>query len=478
MSPSSTESSGAEVPISSITPHPPAARASARGTRAEFIGRQRELEVLRELAGSGRPELFVLYGRRRVGKTELLQQLCEGTRSVYFLAAQVRDRDNLRAFRDALQEGMGDPLIENVQFEDWAAALGYAAERAGDERLIIVLDEFPYLCEANKGLPSLLQRFWDTRGKRSNLMIVLCGSQVSFMEREVLAERSPLFGRRTGQRRLEPLRPSETLTFFPNWSVSDAVLAYGIVGGMPAYLRRFDEGLSLEENLMKEVLRPEGYLFDEVQFLLRHELQNPTTYNSILAAVARGADRVGDIALSVGVDSPTANKYLHVLRELRIVARDIPLTDPDPLRSRRGTYRIADRFLAFHFRHIQPHVSLIEAGRGARVFEEFIEPDFDSLRREARTDFVLEFLERDAAELVGAELAESGRHVGQAIRAIGRTVEGRGVVAIDEEDADPTRLAEELAALEPVFGTDVVRLAYQLTGDSAKPLAVRRLDGV
>ncbi len=458
----------------SITPH----RAAAPPRRDAFIGRERELDVLIELANSGNPELFVLYGRRRVGKTELLQRLCADRRSVYFLAAQVRDRDNLRAFKDAMQEGMGDPLIENVEFADWSAALGFAAERAGDERLVIVLDEFPYLCEGNKGLPSLLQKFWDTRGKHSNLMIVLCGSQVSFMEREILAERSPLFGRRTGQRRLEPLRPSETLTFFPSWSVADAVLAYGIVGGMPAYLRRFQEDLSLEANLMKEMLRPEGYLFDEVQFLLRNELQNPATYNSILAAIARGADRVGDIALSVGVDSPTANKYLHVLRELRVVSREIPLTDPDPLRSRRGTYRIADRFLAFHFRHIQPHVSLIEAGRGGRVFEEFIEPDFDFLRREARADFVLEHLARDAAGLVGDEIVETGRHNGQAIRALGRTVQGRGVVAIDEEEADPTQLAQELAALTPVFGTDVVRLAYHLTGDSAKPLACRLLEGV
>jgi AAA+ ATPase superfamily predicted ATPase len=295
------------------------------------------------------------------------------------------------------------------------------------------------------------------------------------MEREVLAERSPLFGRRTGQRRLEPLRPSETLAFFPSWSMDDAVLAYGILGGMPAYLGRFDEGVPLTDNLQREVLRPEGYLFDEVQFLLRTELQNPATYNSILAAVARGAQRVGDIALSVGVDSPTANKYLHVLRELRIVSREIPLTDPDPLRSRRGTYRIADRFLSFHFRHIQPHLSLIEAGRGGRVLEEFIQPDFECLRREARAEFLLEHLGREGAELVGEEIQETGRHPGRAVRALGRTIEGRGVVAIDEAELDPDVLEAELTSLEPVFGQDVVQLAYRLTGDSSKPLAVRRL---
>ena len=443
-----------------------------------FVGREQELSVLEELADSGNPELFVLYGRRRVGKTELLQRLCQREKSVYFLAAQVRDKDNLSSFKNALQEGLGDPLVENVQFADWSAALGYAAERAGGERLIIVLDEFPYLCEANKGLPSLLQRFWDLKGKHSSLMLVLCGSQVSFMEKEVLAERSPLFGRRTGQRRLEPLRPSESLAFFPDWELERAMLTYGILGGMPAYLRRFREKRTVDENILSEILRPEGYLFDEVQFLLRTELKNPATYNSILAAIARGASRVGDIALAVGVDSPTANKYLHVLRELRVVSREIPLTDPHPLRSRRGTYRIADRFLAFHFRHVQPNLSLIEAGRGVRVLEEFIQPDYQRLLQEARSDFILEHLHRKSAEIVGEEMAEVGRFPGRVVRALGRTIDGRGVAAIDAEcakRAQPSDLARDLAALEPAFGNDVFQLSYSIAKDSAKPLEVSAL---
>jgi uncharacterized protein len=440
-----------------------------------FVGRRHELEVLHEFADSGRAELFVLYGRRRVGKTELLQRLCHGRRSVYFLAAQVRDRDNLAAFKAILQEALGDPLLENVEFQDWSAALGYAAERAGDERLVVVLDEFPYLCEGNKGLPSLVQRFWDQRGKNSSLMLVLCGSQVSFMEREVLAERSPLFGRRTGQRRLEPLTPRETLDFFPNWPLSERVLAFGLLGGMPAYLRRFDDSMSISDNLLREVLRPEGYLFDEVQFLLRNELQSPTTYNSILAAVARGAERVGDIALSVGVDSPTANKYLHVLRELRLVEREIPLTDPDPLRSRRGTYHIADRFVAFHFRHIQPNISLIEAGRGTQVLETLVQPDLERLFDEARTEFILDHLRRNAAEIVGEEIVETGRFAGRWVRALGRTAEGRGVAAIAPEPPRPGAgsLAAELEKLGDVLGDDLLTLCYTLSGNPGDPLEVR-----
>ena len=445
-----------------------------------FIGRQNELAFLQELHDSEKPELYVLYGRRRVGKTELLQQFCQGRRAVYFQAAQVRPKDNLRAFRRALAEGLDDPLAEAVEFPDWTAALSYAAERAGDERLVLVLDEFPYLCETSKGLPSEFQRFWDTRGKTSSLMLVLCGSQISFMEKEVLAERSPLFGRRTAQRRLEALAPEATLAFFPRWSVADRVLAYSILGGMPAYLRRFDDKRSLVENVLKETLRPEGYLFDEVQFLLRSELTNPATYNSILAAVAQDAQKVGEIALHVGVDSTTANKYLHVLRELRLVEREVPLTDPDPLRSRRGVYRIADRFLAFHFRHLQPHLSLVHAGRGSRVMEEYIQPDLDRLFDEARVEFILSHMKREAAEIVQDEIVETGRYGGTFVRALGRTAGGEAVVSmVIPERATRGKgafqtapLERELEDLARSLGPIRHRLVYGMTDKPDRPLEV------
>jgi uncharacterized protein len=439
-----------------------------------FIGRSREVAFLEELHDSGRAELFVLYGRRRVGKTELLQQFCQARRAVYFLAAQVRDRDNLRAFRNAVAESLGDDLARDIVFPDWVSALSFLAERAQGKRLVVVLDEFPYLCESNPSLPSQIQKFWDTRGKNSSLLVVLCGSQVSFMEKEVLAERSPLFGRRTAQRRLEPLEPLATLDFFPRWELRDRVLAYSILGGMPAYLSRFDDALSLRQNIVRDMLRPEGYLFEEVQFLLRSELTNPATYNSLLAAVARGASRLADIALEVGVDSTTANKYLSVLRELHLVEREIPLSDPDPLRSRRGSYRIADRFLQFHFRHLQPHLSLIHAGRGARVLEEFIEPDLPNLYDEARTEFLLDHLRRHAAELLEDEVVETGRYPGRFVRAIGRTSRGLTVAAIVVPEGKPSKgaLERELAELGAAFDAPIRKLTYGLTSRADRPLEV------
>lgn len=439
-----------------------------------FLGRDSELSFLEELHGSGRPELFVLYGRRRVGKTELLQQFCQRHRAVYFLAAEQRDRDNLRAFRQAIVEGLGDELAATVEFNDWTGALGFLAERAGKERLTVVLDEFPYLCEAQKSVPSQLQRFWDTRGKKSALMLVLCGSQVAFMETEVLSEKSPLFGRRTSQKRLDPLAPRDTLGFFPKWQLHDRVLAYAILGGMPAYLSRFDDALSIQQNVLREILRPEGFLFDEAQFLLRTELTNPATYNSILAAVARGAQRLNDIALEVGVDATTANKYLTVLRELELIEREVPLSDPDPLRSRRGSYRISDRFLQFHFRYLQPHLSLVHAGRGARVLEEFVQPDFPRLIDEARVEFILDHLARESADVLGEEVTETGRFPGIFVRAVGRTSRGNTVAAIVVPDGERelAPLERELAELRETMGGEVRKLVYGLTARADRPLEV------
>jgi AAA+ ATPase superfamily predicted ATPase len=230
---------------------------------------------------------------------------------------------------------------------------------------------------------------------------------------------------------------------------------------------------------LRDVLRPEGFLFDEVAFLLRSELSNPATYASLLAAVARGASKLNDVALEAGVDSTTANKYLSTLRELRLVEREVPLSDPDPLRSRRGTYRIADRFLQFHFRHLQPHLSLIHAGRGGKVLERFVEPDLPRLYDEARVDFVLDHLRREAAELVGEELPEVARHPGRYVRALARGSRGGIVAAIVLPDARPAlaTLERELADLRAVFGVPPIELSYRLTQDAGAPLEVERLPG-
>ena len=350
-----------------------------------FINREQELEALEQMYHSGNAEFFVLYGRRRIGKTELLLQFCKNRPSIYFLASQQKEHDHLQQLKQVAQHVIDDPLLENITFNDWESALIYFAQKSQEERLILVLDEFQYLCEDNAALPSLIQRFWDLHGKNSNLFLILCGSQVSFMEREVLAERSPLYGRRTGQLQLMPLTYRDSGSFFPDYSSKEKLIIYGMLGGIPAYLNRFATQLSsntpqsskktIEELVKEELLTPQAYLFDEANFLLRMELREPRTYASILQAIAHGATRLNEISQRVGLEQAKVNKYISVLRDLGLVKRITPLTEQAPQKSRKGLYKLADNYLSFWFRFILPNRSLIESGNADLVYEKMIEPN-------------------------------------------------------------------------------------------------------
>ena len=262
-----------------------------------------------------------------------------------FCAVLVNSRST-QPITETARHVINDPLLQSLVFDDWESAFIYLAQQAQEERLVLVLDEFQYLCEDNAALPSLIQRFWDLHGKNSKLFLILCGSQVSFMEREVLAERSPLYGRRTGQLQLMPLSYRDSGYFFSEYSLKEKLIAYGILGGIPAYLNQFalrssnDPQRMLEQHIKNELLTPQGYLFDEVNFLLRTELREPRTYASLLHAIAGGATRLNEISQRVGLESTNVNKYLSVLRELRLVKRETPVADRTPQKSKKGLYRI------------------------------------------------------------------------------------------------------------------------------------------
>lgn len=346
-----------------------------------FINREQEIESLEQMYRSGNAEFFVLYGRRRIGKTELLLQFCKNKHSIYFLASQQKEHDHLQQLKQVAQLVIDDPLLQNIIFNDWETALIYFAQKSQQERLILVLDEFQYLCEDNAALPSLIQRFWDLHGKNSNLFLILCGSQVSFMEREVLAERSPLYGRRTGQLQLMPLSYRDSGRFFSEYTHKEKLIVYGILGGIPAYLNRFayhsqqvTKG-TLERHIKEEFLTPQGYLFDEVNFLLRMELREPRSYASILHTIANGSTKLNEISQRVQMEHTKTNKYISILRDLGMVKRITPITERAPQKSRKGLYKLADNYLNFWYRFILPNRSLIESGNADLVYREMIEPN-------------------------------------------------------------------------------------------------------
>ena len=383
-----------------------------------FVNRHQELAALEQMFQSEIAEFFVLYGRRRVGKTELLSRFCKDKRSIYFLASQLKEQDHLQQLTETARHVINDPLLQNLTFNDWESALIYFAQQAQEERLVLVLDEFQYLCEDNAALPSLIQRFWDLHGKNSKLFLILCGSQVSFMEREVLAERSPLYGRRTGQLRLMPLSYRDSGYFFPECPAKEKLIAYGVLGGIPAYLNQFALRSSnysqrvLEQHIKNELLTPQGYLFDEVNFLLRTELREPRTYASLLQAIAGGATRLNEISQRVGLDATSVNKYLSVLRELGLVKRETPVTERAPQKGRKGLYKIADNYIKFWFRFVLPNRSLIESGNAELVYEQMIAPNLSHYMGEIFEDVCRQYISLYWKEKLKVAPKQVGAHWG------------------------------------------------------------------
>lgn len=345
--------------------------------RPSFVDRQGELEVLERLHRSRHAEMVVIYGRRRVGKSALLLEFCRDKPHAYYMASQVRERDSLDQFREVLRRSLPDPLLENVQFPSWDAALERVARQVGGRRFILAIDEFPYLCLESPGLPSILQRWWDLTARRTQILLILCGSHVGFMEGQVLGERSPLFGRRTAQVRLGPMRAWEAARFFPGWSARDRLTAVGVLGGIPAYLERVEPSEGLRRCLLREAFDPRGFLFDEVSFLLRMELSHTATYMSVLKAIARGATRVSEIAGKAGLAVTSLVRYLHTLGDLGLVRRDVPFTEASPEKSKRGIYAVDDPFVSFWCRFVLQNQPMIQAGHGEAVWREVVEPDLD-----------------------------------------------------------------------------------------------------
>ncbi len=355
-----------------------------------FVDRRRELKRLDEAWASDQAELWVVYGRRRVGKTALLRHMLADRPHVYWVATLSSDDMLRRDFADALArkpDGDGTPV--GVHFDSWEAGFLAAGRMAQERRVALVIDEYPYLVDSAAGVSSVLQKVWDEHLMHGRLMLILCGSSMGMMERETLDYGAPLYGRRTGHLKLGPLPAGAVKAFAPRWNPGEHVTAFATLGGIPAYLRLLNDGESLINNLDRHVLDPDGLLHREPEFLLRQELQDPRNYFAVLQAVAGGRTRLNDIAQAVGMPGTSANRYLTTLRELGLVERSVPVTETRPAKSRRGIYRVSDPFLRFWFRFVGPRRTLLEAGRTAAVRREveeglpqFVGPTFEQLCRD------------------------------------------------------------------------------------------------
>lgn len=325
-----------------------------------FINRERELAFLETVWSQKAPQLVVLWGKRRVGKTELIKQFMSGKPHIYFLGESTSEPQQIRHFSEALAAFFKDPLLETRGFAGWEEALRYLAARK--EKILLAIDEFPYLIESSRAIPSLFQKAWDEHLSKSPLHLILLGSSISMMEEDVLGLRSPLFGRRTGQWRVDPLSFVSAALFRKNRSFEDRFSHYAVAGGVPAYWLQFDNKAGFWENVRHRILTKGQPLYEEVEFILREELREPRYYFALLQAIAQGKRKLAEIVNATGIPQPSANKYLGVLGDLKIVEREVPVTEKAPAKSKRGYYRMVDEFFRFWFRYVFPYRADLELG--------------------------------------------------------------------------------------------------------------------
>ena len=363
-----------------------------------FIGRKQELQFLEDKYNSKGGQLIVLYGRRRVGKTETLREFCKGKRHIFYSCREVSDKLQLRSFSEKL-------LKENIpaasyikEFSDWETALKSVLDLPyGDEKKLLIIDEFPYMCRGNESIPSVLQNLWDELYKDENVMIVLCGSAMSFIEKELLAEKNPLYGRATGIYKMEAMSFYDAVQFFPNYTDRDKIIAYSILGGIPHYLRQFDADLTLEENIKRNILTKGCVLYSEVEFLLRQELRETPLYNSIIEAVALGNTKLNDISVkSLVEDTSKTSVYLKNLIELEIIKREFSVDDgmKERANTNRGLYRLTDNFFRFWYAFVFTNYSELESGDADGVFEYAIKPNLHEFASFAFEDVCREYVRK------------------------------------------------------------------------------------
>ena len=334
-----------------------------------FVDRDAELRALeREYVREG-SSFVVVYGRRRVGKTELISQFIRGKRSLYYLATEEPELQNLESFQSVAADFLQSDLLRTVRVSRWEDVfreIAHAYSPAG-ERAVIVIDEFQYLGKANPAYPSIFQRVWDTMLKDANVMLILCGSLISLMRDQVLSEESPLYGRRTAQIKMGQIPFSHYREFLPGRSTRELVGRYAVTGGVPKYIELFEDEKDVYSAISSNVLDRSGFLYDEPNFLLRREVPDVGTYFALIRAIAGGAHRPNEISRDFGLKQTSLGKYLKTLIDLDILEREVPVTESNPDKSKKSLYRIKDNFLQFWFRFVLPNLSYLETGRTSAV---------------------------------------------------------------------------------------------------------------
>lgn len=323
-----------------------------------FIGRNTELKTLDKLYRSNKFEFAVIYGRRRVGKTALINEFSKDKDTIFFTGVETNAKQNLENFSRCIMEYQTGFALDS-SFASFQAALEYVFQLAQKKRLVLVIDEYPYVARASKSFASTLQLLIDKNKDSSKLFLILCGSSMSYMEDNVLAYKAPLYGRRTAQLKIQPFDFFESCRYFENFSGEDKALAYGIMGGTPQYLMQLDDRLSIEDNIKNTHLNPASSIFEEPNNLLKQEVREPAIYNAVITAIATGASKMSEISGKIDEDTSVCAAYIKNLISLGIVKKEMPYGEKS---GRKTIYSIEDNMFRFWYRFVPENTSLISRG--------------------------------------------------------------------------------------------------------------------
>jgi AAA+ ATPase superfamily predicted ATPase len=402
-----------------------------------FAGREEELSFLEKHYTSNSAEFVVIYGRRRIGKTELTIKFSKNKPHTYFLADRRPETELIQELKQRMSLYLKNESFAKLDIKNWIELFQEFTKWNKTQKTIIIIDEFPTLIETNHATPSIFQKIWDQNLKNTKTMLILLGSSISMMETEVLDYKSPLYGRRTAQWKLEPLKLSHLNQFFPKYNLETLIKVYGCLGGVPAYLLKFDPDKDFWQNIKEAILAKGEFLYEEAEFLLREELREPRNYSSILKAIAQGAKNYGEILNQTNMDKSMLSKYTSVLEDLGFLKRIYPIgVKPKP---RKGQYAIADNYLLFWFRYVFPNKTELETGDTKNILHKI---------KEDYKNYMGHVFEQTAAEFLTE--AQKKKHVPFTSTQLGKwwfKDNEIDLIAIDEEKLTATFFEVEWSTL-------------------------------
>ena len=345
-----------------------------------FIDREEELKFLNNRCKNPEAQLIIIYGRRRTGKTELIKEFVKDKNSIYFLCDKTTEKENLYNLARIVGQKFNNIILAENGFRDFyqffdllKESLKETLKKSKYNNIIIAIDEFPYLCSSNDAIASIFQKGWDEILKELPVFLILCGSSISMMLKETVNYSAPLYGRKTGQVFLKPIGFYDAWNFFFKLDFSRFLNIYAVCGGIPFYLKQFKQSKPFTENLADNVFNKNSVLYNEGEIILSEELSELRIYFAILKALSLGKTKFGEIINYTGVTKTSMHKYLYVLQELQIIHKEVPVTEKNPEKSRKGIYKITDPFFSFWFKFVFPFKSELEMGYLDKVFKYFNE---------------------------------------------------------------------------------------------------------